>query len=142
MVSGLIAATYPTVWGIGQLFTGSMADKYSNKKILFWGMLLQGLAILLFNAATGVSAYLFLCVLLGVGTALVYPTFLVVIANNTSPNQRPETIGVFRLWRDSGYAIGALLSGVIADIYGLEYAIWAIGGLTVFSAMVIWKRMI
>ena len=138
---GLIAAVYPAVWGIGQLFTGSMADKYSNKKILFWGMLLQGLAILLLNIAPSFSAYLLLCAILGVGTALVYPTFLVVIANNTTPTQRPETIGVFRLWRDLGYAIGALLSGLIADFLGIDYAIIAIGGLTIFSALVIQIRM-
>ncbi|MFK7983212.1 MAG: MFS transporter [Saprospiraceae bacterium] len=138
---GIIAAVYPAVWGIGQLFTGSMADRYSNKKILFWGMLLQGIAILALNYITDFSAYIALCAILGLGTALVYPTFLVVIANNTTPLQRPETIGVFRLWRDMGYAIGALLSGVIADVFGVSYAILVIGGLTVFSALVVQGRM-
>ena len=138
---GIIAAVYPAVWGIGQLLTGSMADKYSNKKILFWGMLLQGIAILGLNYVIDFAAYIGLCVALGLGTALVYPTFLVVIANNTTPLQRPETIGVFRLWRDMGYAIGALLSGIIADLYGVSAAILAIGGLTILSATVILRRM-
>lgn len=138
---GLIAALYPAVWGIGQLFTGKMADLYNNKKILFWGMLLQGVAIVTMTMASSFWAYAGLCVTLGLGTALVYPTFLVVIAKNTTPLQRPESIGVFRLWRDLGYAIGALLSGIIADIFGLEYAVLTIGLLTIGSAVVIQLRM-
>ncbi len=138
---GIIAATYPLVWGIGQLFTGRLADLYSNKKILFYGMLLQGIAISVLIFAKAPIEYSILCVLLGLGTALVYPTFLVVIAKNTTPLQRPESIGVFRLWRDLGYAIGALLSGVIADMFGLKYAILAIGIITVFSSFIIKIRM-
>ena len=138
---GLIAATYPAVWGIGQLFTGKMADIYSNKKILFWGMLLQGFAIILMSGTHGIGFYIGICIILGLGTALVYPTFLVVISNNNSPDQRAESIGVFRLWRDLGYAIGALMSGVIADLFGLQYAILSIGGLTLLSALVIQLRM-
>ena len=138
---GLIAGIYPAVWGIGQLFTGRMADIYSNKKILFWGMLLQGLAIVAITHVNTMSFYILLCTFLGLGTALVYPTFLVVIANNTTPQQRAESIGAFRMWRDLGYAIGALLSGVIADLFGLEYAIFTIGLLTVFSALIIQWRM-
>lgn len=78
---------------------------------------------------------------LGLGTALVYPTFLVVIAKNTTPSQRPESIGVFRLWRDLGYAIGAFLSGLIVDAFGLEYAILTIGILTIISSIIIQIRM-
>ena len=138
---GIITATYPAVWGIGQLFTGRLADLYSNKKILFWGMLLQGLAISALIGAETLSVYIVLCVVLGLGTALVYPTFLVVIANNTSPQQRPESIGAFRLWRDLGYAIGAVLSGIIADLFGLQTAILTIGILTVISAIILQLRM-
>lgn len=138
---GIIAATYPLVWGIGQLFTGRLADLYSNKKILFYGMLLQGIAISVLIFAKAPLEYSILCVLLGLGTALVYPTFLVVIAKNTTPLQRPESIGVFRLWRDLGYAIGALLSGLIADMFGLKYAILAIGIITVLSSIIIKIRM-
>jgi MFS family permease len=138
---GIIAAIYPTVWGIGQLFTGKMSDHYSKKKMLFWGMLLQGLAIIgipftsSFIALAGLSAFL------GLGTALVYPTFLAAIADATSPKQRAESIGTFRLWRDLGYAFGAIISGAIADAFGLAPAILFIGGLTILSAFVILFRM-
>ena len=138
---GIIAGVYPTVWGLSQLFTGRFADIYSNKKILFYGMLLQGVVIILLTLVSTQSLYILLCILLGVGTALVYPTFLVVIANNSSPNQRAESIGVFRLWRDAGYAIGALISGIIADIFGISYAIITIGIITILSSLVIQLRM-
>lgn len=139
---GIIAGIYPTVWGVSQLFTGKFADTYSNKKILFLGMLLQGIAIIILAYITTKSSYIALSVILGVGTALVYPTFLVVIANNTSPLQRAESIGVFRLWRDLGYAIGALLSGIIADLFGISYAILTIGILTIVSSIIIQIRMV
>ncbi len=138
---GIIAAIYPTVWGIGQLFTGEMADIYSKKAMLFWGMLLQGFAIILLPFLTKFYQLAIISAILGFGTALVYPTFLSAIANATSPNQRAESIGVFRLWRDLGYAIGAILSGIIADIYGIESAIISIGILTVISSIVIKLRM-
>ena len=138
---GWITAIYPAVWGIGQLFSGRLADLYSKKKILFWGMLFQGLAIFCMAWTDTFSQYIALGVILGVGTALVYPTFFVVIADHTTPVQRAESIGVFRLWRDSGYAIGALLSGIIADVFGLANAVLTIGVLTIFSAMIIQFRM-
>jgi MFS family permease len=138
---GIIAAIYPAVWGIGQLFTGKMADLYSKKGMLFWGMLLQGLAILLIPFFTGFYELASIAALLGLGTALVYPTFLSAIAEATSPRQRAESIGVFRLWRDLGYAIGAIVSGVIADIFGVSYAVLTIGVLTVLSSLVIKFRM-
>lgn len=138
---GLLTAIYPTVWGIGQLFTGKMADRYSKKKLLFWGMLSQGIAILLLPFASNWIALTTLFVALGWGTALVYPTFLSTIAQATAPKQRAESLGVFRLWRDLGYAIGALLSGITADLLGVEYAIFIIGGLTLLSSLVIQFRM-
>jgi len=138
---GIVAAIYPTVWGIGQLFTGKMADHYSKKAMLFWGMLLQGGAILLIPFSTDIVLLASISAILGVGTALVYPTFLSTIAQATSPKQRAESIGTFRLWRDLGYAFGAVLSGVIADAFGIEYAIFLIGGLTVLSSAVIKVRM-
>jgi MFS family permease len=139
---GIIVGVYPTVWGLSQLFTGRFADIYSNKKILFLGMLLQGIAIILLAYTSTKSIYILLCIILGLGTALVYPTFLVVIANNSNPSQRAESIGVFRLWRDLGYAIGALLSGIIADIFGIPYAIISIGIVTIASSIIIQLRMI
>jgi MFS family permease len=138
---GIITAIYPTVWGIGQLFTGKMSDHYSKKAMLFWGMLLQGFAILLLPFSSSFYALASLSAILGFGTALVYPTFLSTIAQATSPKQRAESIGTFRLWRDLGYAFGAIISGIIADLFGIQYAIFFIGGLTVISAFVIQVRM-
>ena len=138
---GIISAIYPTVWGIGQLFTGKMSDLYSKKRMLFWGMLLQGLAILALPFTESFIALSVLAGTLGLGTALVYPTFLSTIAQATSPAQRAESIGTFRLWRDLGYAFGAIISGITADLFGINNAIFLIGVLTILSAMVIQVRM-
>ena len=138
---GLIAAVYPAVWGIGQLFTGKLADHINRRSLLIIGMMLQGLAILGLPFAHAQGAYVVLSAALGIGTALVYPTFLAVIAAHTHPQQRSEAVGVFRLWRDLGYAIGALLTGLIADHFGITASILAIGSVTVLSGMVVWLRM-
>lgn len=138
---GILTAIYPTVWGIGQLFTGKMSDIYSKKAMLFWGMLIQGLAIFLIPFNRGFFELAVISALLGLGTALVYPTFLSTIAQATSPAQRAESIGTFRLWRDLGYAFGAIISGITADVFGIEYAIFLIAGLTIFSSLVIKFRM-
>lgn len=139
--TGLITAIYPAVWGISQLATGKMSDQYNRKRMLFWGMLLQGVAILILPEARNGSGFIGLAAILGLGTALVYPTFLVTIAHATRPDQRAESIGIFRLWRDLGYAIGAILSGITADLFGIDAAIVLIGGLTVLSALIIQFRM-
>jgi MFS family permease len=138
---GVLSAIYPTVWGIGQLFTGRMADLYSKKKMLFWGMFIQGIAILLIPFTTHFYVLALISALLGFGTALVYPTFLSTIAQATAPKQRAESIGTFRLWRDLGYAFGAIISGIVADVLGIHYAIFLIGAITLFSAGVIQVRM-
>lgn len=138
---GIIAAIYPTVWGLGQLFTGKMADHYSKKAMLFWGMLLQGVAIIFIPYSTTFFELATISAVLGLGTAIVYPTFLAAIADATTPTQRAESIGSFRLWRDLGYAIGAIISGITADVFGIEYAILLIGGITVLSSLVIKIRM-
>jgi MFS family permease len=138
---GIITAIYPTVWGVGQLFTGKMSDYYSKKAMLFWGMLLQGLAILLIPFNSNFYALASISAILGLGTALVYPTFLTTIAQATNPEQRAESIGTFRLWRDLGYAVGAIISGITADLLGVDYAVLLIGGLTIISSLVIRFRM-
>jgi MFS family permease len=137
----MITAIYPTVWGIGQLFTGKLSDHYSKKAMLFWGMLIQGLAILLIPYSRNFYILASLSGILGLGTAMVYPTFLSTIAQATSPVQRAETIGTFRLWRDLGYAFGAMISGAAADRFGTNYAVLLIGGLTVISSLIIKYRM-
>ncbi len=138
---GIIAAIYPTVWGLGQLVTGKMSDVYSKKAMLFWGMLLQGIAILCLPYSSEFYQLAIISTLLGIGTAIVYPTFLATIADATVPTQRAESIGTFRLWRDLGYAIGAIISGITADLFGIEYAILLIGGITILSSIVIKIRM-
>ena len=138
---GWIAAIYPAVWGIGQLFTGKMSDHYSKKRMLFWGMFLQAMAILVLPFLQSFAALASASAVLGLGTALVYPTFLATIAEATTPFQRAESIGTFRLWRDLGYVFGAILSGMVADAFGLQYAIFIIGVLTLFSSLIIQVRM-
>ena len=138
---GIIVAVYPAVWGLGQLFTGKMADNYQKKNLLFLGMLLQAIALMLFAWSTTMTHYVLLSSLLGWGTAMVYPTFLASIAENTHPQDRAKSIGVFRLWRDLGYAIGAILTGIIADKISLVAAILFIAVLTFLSALVIVVRM-
>lgn len=138
---GLITATYPAVWGLGQLITGKMADLYQKKLLLFIGMLLQGLVLIAMLWADTLFHFMLLSVLLGWGTAMVYPTFLATIAENTHPHDRAKSMGTFRLWRDLGYAIGAILTGIVADLVGIGSSIFLVGILTVFSAIVLQLRM-
>jgi MFS family permease len=138
---GIVTAIYPAVWGIGQLFTGAMADRFCKKKMLFIGMLLQAIALAALLWADSMFDFILLSALLGWGTAMVYPTFLATVAENTHPLDRAKSIGIFRLWRDMGYAIGALLTGIIADFFNIETAIGFIGFLTLLSALVIQYRM-
>jgi MFS family permease len=138
---GIVTAVYPAVWGIGQLFTGRMADYFCKKDLLFWGMLLQGLALVALLFAATMVHFIILSAVLGWGTAMVYPTFLATVAENTHPVDRAKSLGIFRLWRDLGYAIGAMLTGIIADTLGLHASVVTIGLLTILSALVIYVRM-
>lgn len=138
---GIITATYPIVWGLGQLITGKLSDIYCKRDLLFWGMLLQGLAIVCLVFSTSIFHFVTISVLLGIGTAIVYPTFLSSIAENTNPEQRAKSIGVFRFWRDFGYVIGAILTGVLTNIFNIEFSIGFIGVLTIISATIIIYRM-
>lgn len=138
---GIITAVYPAVWGIGQLFTGKMADYFCKKDLLFWGMLLQGITLIGLLFASTMLHFIVLSSLLGWGTAMVYPTFLATVAENTHPVDRAKSIGVFRLWRDLGYALGAILTGVIADSISVNAAILIVGMITVMSSGVIFFRM-
>ncbi len=138
---GTIVAIYPAVWGISQLGTGKLADYFNKKRMLFFGMLIQGIALMVMIWAETFIEFTMLSIILGLGTAVVYPTFLAGIADYTHPRQRAKSIGVFRLWRDLGYAIGAVLTGIIADIWGVLPSIGVVAGLTVLSAMIIQVRM-
>ncbi|TXE13532.1 MFS transporter [Algoriphagus aquimarinus] len=138
---GKVVAVYPIIWGLGQLVTGKLADSWVKKSMLFWGMLIQGLTIVAMAFATSFVQFTLLSILLGIGTAVVYPTFLAAIADYTHPEQRANSIGVFRLWRDLGYAIGAILTGLIADFFGVDNSIILIGIITLLSSIVIKARM-
>lgn len=138
---GIITAIYPAVWGIGQLFTGKMADKLCKKNMLYIGMLLQAIALILLVWANTMTHFVILSSILGWGTAMVYPTFLATVAENTNPQDRAKSIGIFRLWRDLGYAIGAILTGIIADLISINASIIFIGVLTFISALIIYYRM-
>jgi MFS family permease len=136
-----IVAIYPLVWGLGQLVTGKLSDHINKKLMLFWGMLIQGISLTAMLFVSSFNSFVLLSIILGIGTAIVYPTFLSAIAGFTHPQQRPNSIGVFRLWRDLGYAIGALITGVIADILNVEWSVAFIGAITIISALIILKRM-
>lgn len=138
---GIVTAIYPAVWGLGQLFTGKMADRFCKKDMLYIGMFLQAIALLVFVWANTMPHFVILSSVLGWGTAMVYPTFLATVAENTNPQDRAKSIGIFRLWRDLGYAIGAILTGIIADLISINSAIIFIGILTFVSAFIIYYRM-
>jgi MFS family permease len=137
----IIISIYPAVWGIAQIITGRMADSFCKKDMLFWGMIIQAVALSLFLVSSTMGQFIILSVLLGWGTAMVYPTFLASIAEHTHPLDRAKSVGIFRLWRDLGYAVGALLTGIIADLFGLNASIILVGALTFASAIIIFYRM-
>jgi MFS family permease len=138
---GVLVALYPAVWGIGQLATGAWSDRAGRKPLIVTGMLLQAgaLAIVAVGASFGIWAVA--AVLLGAGTAMVYPTLLATIADVAHPTWRARSVGVYRLWRDGGFAVGALVAGLLADAYGIRPAIWVIAALTGASALLAAARM-
>lgn len=136
-----IVAIYPVVWGLGQLITGKLADHLPKKPLLTLGMFLQAVSIIAMAFVVSFNDFIILSITLGLGTAIVYPTFLAAIADNTHPSQRPNSIGVFRLWRDMGYAIGAILTGLLADIWSSEVSVFVIGIITLISALILAVRM-
>jgi len=138
---GGIAAIYPGAWGIGQLFSGRLADIFCKKKLLFFGMSGQALALFLLMFAKTGWHFAGANLLLGLGTAMVYPTFLATIAENTHPRDRARSMGVFRFWRDLGYSAGALLTGFLTDSVGALYAIVGIATVTLISALILRVRM-
>ena len=134
---GLLAATYPGVWGVTQLFTGALSDRIGRKGLIAGGMWVQAAGIALLVWGGSFPFWLGGVVLLGLGTAMVYPTLLAAISDVAHPTWRGSAVGVYRLWRDGGYAVGALASGILADAFGIGTAIAAIGGLTLLSGVVV-----
>jgi MFS family permease len=138
---GILVALYPAIWGAGQLITGALSDRLGRKWLIAAGMWAQAAAIALIAAAHGFWPWAGGAVLLGTGTAMVYPTLLAVIGDVAHPAWRASAVGVYRLWRDGGFAIGALIAGVIADLLGLAAAIWVVAALTAISGLVVALRM-
>lgn len=138
---GIVAGIYPAVWGVAQLIAGKLGDHYCKKQIISSGMFLQALAIIVMATAGSMPLLILASVLLGLGTALVYPNFLSVIAEWTHPRQRAESLSVFRLWRDSGYVFGAVLSGILADWIGIVNALFVVAFITALSGLIANKRM-
>ena len=138
---GLLAAIYPAVWGVGQLFTGALSDRWGRKWLIAGGMWLQALALAAIAAADGFGVWAAAAAALGAGTAMVYPTLLASIGDVAHPAWRARAVGVYRLWRDGGFAVGALLAGVVADLLGVRAAVWVVAGLTALSGIVVAVRM-
>jgi MFS family permease len=138
---GALAALYPATWGIAQLVTGAWSDRVGRKRLIAAGMWVQAVGIAVVAAASGFPGFGAGAVLLGIGTAMVYPTLLAAIGDVAHPSWRASAVGVYRLWRDLGYAVGALLSGVVADALGLEAALWSVAALTFASGLLVALRM-
>jgi MFS family permease len=137
----VLAAIYPGVWGVAQLGTGALSDRLGRKGMIVAGMWVQAVGILVVLLTRGFVPWAIGMILLGLGTALVYPTLLAAISDVAHPDWRASAVGVYRLWRDGGYAIGALLAGVLADLLGVPWAIAAIAALTFASGAVVLGRM-
>jgi MFS family permease len=138
---GVLVAVYPAVWGIAQIGTGALSDRIGRKGLIVAGMLLQALAIGLMAASSAFGPWFVEAALLGLGTAMVYPTLLAAVADVAAPVWRGSAIGVYRLWRDLGFAIGAVVGGILADRAGMPFAIGAVAALTAASGLVVLVRM-
>lgn len=138
---GILAALYPAAWGLGQLYSGGLSDRIGRKPLIAGGMLTQAVALMWMALVTGFGAWAAGALLLGIGTAMVYPTLLAAIGDVAHPAWRARSVGVYRLWRDGGFAVGALLAGVLADLASIEVAIIAVAALTALSGLVVIVRM-
>ena len=137
---GVLSFTYPAVWGVLQLWTGAASDRLGRKRLIAGGMLLQGVALGAMALVRGFWPWMGAAALLGAGTAMVYPTLLAAIGDVAHPRWRGSAVGIYRLWRDSGYAVGALLAGAVADLFGMEWAIGVVALLTLASGLaVVWR---
>lgn len=138
---GWLAAIYPAVWGMGQLFTGALSDRVGRKRLIVLGMWVQAAGIAIITLSEAFAGFAAGAALLGAGTAMVYPTLLAAIGDVAHPAWRASSVGVYRLWRDLGYAFGALVAGVVADAFGLSAAMWLIAALTFASGVLVAVRM-
>lgn len=138
---GILASVYPGTWGMAQLVMGALSDRVGRKRLIVWGMWVQAVGIGVVVVAGSFAGFAAGQALLGLGTAMVYPTLLAAIGDVAHPSWRASSVGVYRLWRDLGYAIGALVAGVTADALGLRAAMWLVAALTFASGLVAAVRM-
>jgi len=140
---GWIKAVYPVVWGVGQMITGPLSDQYGRKPLIVWGMIIQaaGHAVIGFGLDAALVTGLTGSVLLGIGTAMVYPALLAAVGDAAHPSWRATSVGVYRFWRDIGYAMGALMAGVVASLLGMQWAVHVAGLLTLASGLLSWRMM-
>ncbi len=138
---GMLSFTYPAVWGILQPWTGALSDRWGRKPLIAGGMLLQGGALATIAVVRGFWPWLAAAALLGTGTAMVYPALLAAVGDVAHPGWRGSAVGVYRLWRDAGYAVGALLAGVLADFFGMMWSIVVVAALTFVSGLLVVARM-
>ena len=139
--TGVLGALYPAVWGLGQLVTGGLSDRIGRKLLITGGMLLQAAALGLFALGGTFLGWAVAAALLGLGTAMVYPTLLAVIGDVAHPAWRARAVGVYRLWRDGGFAVGAMGTGLLADAFGILAAIWVVAAVTAISGLLVAARM-
>jgi len=140
---GWIKAVYPVVWGVGQIVTGPLADKIGRKPLIVWGMFVQvlGHIVIGLEIFPPMTSGMVGSVLLGLGTAMVYPALLAAVSDAAHPSWRASSLGVYRFWRDIGYAIGALMAGLVASFFGLVWAVHIAGIVTFLSGVVVWIQM-
>ena len=138
---GVLIALYPAVWGAGQLVTGAVSDRYGRKHLITAGMLIQAAALAVIAASHGFTGWAVGTVVLGLGTAMVYPTLLAVIGDVAHPTWRGRAVGVYRVWRDLGYAVGAVLGGLVADALGLHAGVWVAAAVSLLSGVTVATRM-
>lgn len=138
---GILAALYPAVWGGGQLLTGAWSDRIGRKPLIVTGMLVQAAAIALIALGRSFGVWAAAAVGLGVGTAMVYPTLLAAVGDVAHPSWRASAVGTYRLWRDLGFAVGAVVTGVVADLTDARTAIWVVAAITFLSGIEVARRM-
>src|SRR4029077_5807403 len=138
---GILVAVYPAVWSVGQLATGALSDRWGRKHLITAGMLSQAAGLAMIAPGDRFMWWLAATALLGAGTAMVYPTLLAAVGDVAHPLWRASAVGVYRFWRDSGYVVGALLAGTLADRFGMAWSILAVALLTVLSGLLVLARM-
>lgn len=138
---GWLAAIYPASWGILQLYTGYLSDTVGRKLLITIGMWVQAVGICLIAGVDAFWLFALGCLLLGAGTAMVYPTMLAAIGDVSHPSWRASAVGIYRFWRDLGYAVGAIVAGITADAFGVPTAVFLVGIVTFLSGLVVAIRM-